>query len=267
MKLATYNILANAYIRPAWYPRTDAGIFVVAQRRNALLQRIIGFGAAVVCLQEVEPDACSFLQAALAEHGYNGSYAQKHELRPDGCATFVRSSALSLRASDVLYYHDTAVGSADSGHLALIVECEYQDRRLGIVNTHLRWDKPNMRGQQHIGYRQIMELLDVYLPARQRVDGWLICGDFNVEPESDVISALQHHGFVDAGRDTGFYTCNSNAVAKRIDYIFHSRQLNVQLLPQRTIDDLTPLPSADEPSDHLPIIGNVRWDSLTAATA
>jgi len=43
--IATYNVLANAYIRPAWYPRTPPGMLVAAYRGPALVRHILGLVA------------------------------------------------------------------------------------------------------------------------------------------------------------------------------------------------------------------------------
>src|SRR5947207_1747478 len=157
--LATYNILAQAYITPARYPRTPATVLASTWRRPALVRYVVALAADVLCLQEVEDETFAALQQVLEPLGYSGHLVKKGGGKPDGCATFIRHSALTLRRVQLLMYTDGSGAEPHSGHLALIVLLEYRGRALGIVNTHLLWDPPDTpRDQQH-GYRQISQLL------------------------------------------------------------------------------------------------------------
>lgn len=69
MLLCTYNILADGYINPAWYTGVPAALLQPAPRRAALLRRVTGLDADVLCLQEVEAPV---FQALLAELGPRG---------------------------------------------------------------------------------------------------------------------------------------------------------------------------------------------------
>src|SRR6266508_2848668 len=80
---------------------------------------------------------------------------------------------------------------------------------------------------------------------------WIVCGDLNAQSDSPVVKELVSSGFVDAYAGREQATCNPNRRAKRIDYIFHTSALRSEPAKLMEIDDLTPLPSADEPSDHL----------------
>ena len=132
-----------------------------------------------------------------------------------------------------------------TGHVALLVEIEEAGRRLGIATTHFRW------GTEFAG--QAVELLDA-------VDGdWIVCGDFNADPASSVCLEFRRRGFVDAFESCGGATCNSNRVAKRIDFLFHSPSLRATPSALRPITGVTPLPSAEEPSDHLPLVASFQW--------
>lgn len=84
--VATYNILANAYIRPAWYPHTPPEMLVAAQRGPALVRHIIGLAADILCLQEVEDGMFTALEEGLRPCGYTGHLTKKARGKPDGCA-------------------------------------------------------------------------------------------------------------------------------------------------------------------------------------
>src|SRR5688572_6528119 len=87
--VATYNVLATAYIKPEWYPGVSDHLLRAETRVPALVRHVEALGADVLCLQEVEPDVFAALGDRLGPLGYAGYYQQKGRNRPDGCATFV----------------------------------------------------------------------------------------------------------------------------------------------------------------------------------
>jgi mRNA deadenylase 3'-5' endonuclease subunit Ccr4 len=52
--VASYNVLASAYIQPALYRRTSSVVLNSTWRIPALLQHITRLQADIICLQEVE---------------------------------------------------------------------------------------------------------------------------------------------------------------------------------------------------------------------
>ena len=75
--LATYNVLAQAYITPSRYPRTPASVLASAWRRPALVRHIGALATDVVCLQEVEDKTFAAVQQALGPLGYTGPLCQE----------------------------------------------------------------------------------------------------------------------------------------------------------------------------------------------
>ena len=61
---ATWNILATAYIRPAWYPRTPRNILDPLWRVPALVRYAQEMGMDILCLQEVEVEVFDALRTA-----------------------------------------------------------------------------------------------------------------------------------------------------------------------------------------------------------
>lgn len=238
MQVVSYNVLADSYIKPEFYPHVDPRHLDPRWRREALIERIASFTADAICLQEVERQVFSRLRSRLA--GLDGHFLRKPMGKPDGCATFVRAPVLGRRA---LTYSD------GSGHVALLTEVEAQGRRLGIANTHFMWGPPGTRA----GLDQAMELLDAITEGP-----WIVCGDFNANPDSALVSEFRRCGFLDAYAGIGGATCNSNGLAKRIDFLMYR---GLTCLPDRiaAIDEATPLPSAGEPSDHVAIGAVFSW--------
>src|SRR5262245_49100581 len=135
--IASYNILADSYVRPSWYPNVDPEILRWDRRKFALAERIARLDADVVCLQEVEAGAYALLEESLATKGYRGVYAKKGADKPDGCAMFFRQEGLRFTGADAFYYRDGRLDIADSGHLALITGFELEWGFISVATTHL----------------------------------------------------------------------------------------------------------------------------------
>src|SRR5438034_6979626 len=71
--VATYNVLASAYIKPQWYPNTPNELLRPEHRIPALSQYARQLDADILCLQEVEDTTFGNLGAALAGCGYRGA--------------------------------------------------------------------------------------------------------------------------------------------------------------------------------------------------
>ena len=253
--VASYNVLANAYVQSGYgfYRDTPKMVLDPLWRVPAVVHQVIGIGTDVLCLQEVELEMLAALETRLSSLGYETQYARKLASQPDGCATFYRQPMFELIATRVLEYADGAQSQANSGHIALIVLLRTAGRVIGIANTHLTWDPPGTPASEKAGNRQILQLLNEC--QTMACDGWLICGDLNATPDSEIVAALERAGFhyAHAGLERT-YTCKVNAEIKMIDYLFYSPEFRAE--PQNVvhISDRTILPSAAQPSDHLPII-------------
>ncbi len=257
--LATYNVLATAYIRPEYYPKTAPPSLADANRLPALVRRLQGLGADVYCLQEVERDCFRAIDVALSTLGFEGFFAMKAGNRPDGCATFCRTSRCRVVQHARMEYEER-FERGPSGHIAQLLVLEVGRRQLGVANTHLKWDPPNTPSDSQYGYQQIHELMEWLRSDEYRSLPWIICGDLNVESSSPVVEAIHDDGFRSSqGATEPAPTCVTNGRAKTIDYIFTAPELLADPLPQPRVDDTTPLPSATEPSDHIPVVARVGW--------
>ena len=256
IKVASYNVLANSYIKLEWYTRSNPEVLQWENRKNLLTKKITEINADIICLQEVETDAFEVLENSLKK-SYSGVYYKKGYDKPDGCATFFRKDKLSLKNEHAVYYSDEAKGKINSGHLALVLDFEFDVGMLRVANTHLKWDNKN-KGR-HLGYKQITELIDSHIKKDSHSYGWVMCGDFNAQPNSFVIKEVLKNNFEDAYANKEQPTCNPNGRAKRIDFIFHSTQIVSSPTKLPTIEDTTPLPSEVEPSDHLAIMAELTF--------
>jgi len=258
---ATYNVLATAYINPAWYAGVPRELFDPAWRVPALVRHVEGLGADLLCLQEVERDILTALDERLGALGYQGHYEKKGAGRPDGCATFFRKGAFTEVQRERLAYRDRGPGrQGDSGHVALLLYLGYEGRLLGVANTHVRWDRPETPRDEQVGFRQVEELLEACVRYTPRCDGWVICGDFNRTPDAEAVSAMRQAGFVfaHAGQPHA-RSCVAHGRAQLIDYLFHSAALRSLPRDPPALADDTPLPSREQPSDHLALVAEFEW--------
>jgi len=108
--------------------------------------------------------------------------------------------------------------------------------------------------------RQVQQCLAEYENHNAEAHGWLISGDFNVTPESEIVGLALRAGMQYPHQNLAdVYTCNIGGRARLIDYFFYSAGLTAQASVVRRIVDQTILPSAQEPSDHVPIMARFDW--------
>jgi mRNA deadenylase 3'-5' endonuclease subunit Ccr4 len=252
-RAATYNVLATAYLGRGDYSTVPTALLDPELRVPALVRHVISMDAELLCLQEVEAEVFVALQVALAPLGYAGQLALKGKGKPDGCATLFRTGVLAFHSS-------LRVEFADDGHVVLLLALEHDSRLLGVANTHLRWDRPGTPQHKQVGYRQAVELLDACRRFQPACHGWVICGDFNRKPDSDVVALFGQAGFqfAHAGRR---HVCSAvaNGRASLIDYIFHTKELSARPIDPPLVSDGDVLPSPEQPSDHLALLAELAW--------
>ena len=258
-KALSYNLLATAYIHRAWYPRTPALVLDPAWRVPALVQHIANLNADLLCLQEVEPETFVALRTFLGER-YGAVHGRKLARRPEGLAIFYRRAIFESVGARVIVYADGAGAAADTGYIAQLVLLRYGEKILGVINTHLTWDPPSIQLEQQRGLRQVRQLIANYQASAADAGAWIIGGDFNVTPKSEIIATTLRAGFQFAHRGLAeFFTCNIGGSARLIDYLFYSSGLHAEAAILSRINDQTILPSAEEPSDHIALVARFAW--------
>src|SRR5262249_26121748 len=108
--LTSWNVLADAYVRAAFYPRSDRALLRRGARTQAILDAIAAGPAELYCLQEVERALVDAARARFAD--WQIHYEPKRG-KPDGCAMFARPGT-KLEAIAAIAYDD------GSGHIALL---------------------------------------------------------------------------------------------------------------------------------------------------
>lgn len=251
MRVATYNILASRYGKPERYPHMNTADLHWEKRKKKMAERILSLKADVICCQEVEFEAYQALEKHLASHGYRGAYAPKCFGKPEGCATFFSRSSLEYHGCKAIWYSDGNKWEPPTGHVALIIYVRVGDDIWGIANTHIKPNFTNCPPEEHVGYRQIKELIDEHMSHNQKAKHWILCGDFNADDDSIVIQTISSLGFIDSDQEKKQPTYKD----RRLDYIFYTEGLKVNIEGLSPITG--PLPSEKEPSDHIPLVGEV----------
>lgn len=256
LTVATYNVLADSYIKPEHYPRCDLDVFVSEKRHPRIIERVVGFNADVICLQEVESSLFALLAERLSLLGYRSFWQKKvSRNKPDGCVISVRAPWRLIGESSLAFSDNIGSPGEKSGHIASFAIVAHGDHRLLVINTHLKWEPLDTPREKKIGLVQAIELVRT-VPAFAIPT--IVCGDFNAEHGSSVLNTFQNAGFVDAHPHNTF-TFNTSDPARKIDFILHTAELCATPHATPAIDDATVLPSDTEPSDHLPLIASFSF--------
>lgn len=242
--LVSWNVLADAYVRPGYFPRTPDRLLAPGARVAKILEKVVGTGADVLCLQEVEPGLVAAIEGLGA---FDVRYLQKGRGKPDGCALVTRRATVVVEEVRELAYPD------GSGHVALLARVRTGDCVLGVATTHVKWDPPETPYAERWATRQLGALIAAMEDGSNGGIAWVACGDFNVTPDDPVLALLGARRDVYADTPLARPTVNANGLPRRIDYVFVDPRLRAAPRAVREIDATTPMPSTDEPSDHLPI--------------
>lgn len=245
----TYNVLAQSYVRADRYPLSSREALDPARRRALLLDRIEALDADLLCLQELEPAVHDELRGRL-QATHHAAYVKRGD-RPDGLAVFARNSLLPWLGHGELHFQAHRPGYDD---VALIVRLTLDDQLLLVACTHLAWQPRSTPPAEHLGYRQMLELVrhrDTEAPAAT----WIFAGDFNATSPSIVLAAALEQGMDESCRNQRpSDTCAINGRLRKLDYLLFSAgrlRPHPGVLPALSAD--AAMPSLTEPSDHLPL--------------
>jgi endonuclease/exonuclease/phosphatase family metal-dependent hydrolase len=254
IELVSWNILADGYIRPKFYPHTDAAWLKAELRHPQLIAALIAQDADLYCLQEVEQALFDEIRAALEPLGYHAHLALKPG-RAEGSALITRASALEVTRTHALAYDATSKGHRALALIAAIQPASGQP--FVIVSTHLAWAHRSTPPAEHPGCLQLAQLLDARDAQEVMPAGlpWIICGDLNDEPGGPVLAIAKERGMgMPCAQQRPWHTVNINARLAKLDYALaepHAPAMTPHQLPALT--KTTPMPGPDHASDHLPL--------------
>jgi len=116
-RIATYNVLAEIYATPQYYPYCPRFALHWPYRGRRIVDELAEADADVICLQEAQRDHYDRdISPALDELGYDGVFSQKtRETIPgkvDGCAIFWKRVKFRLAEHRALQFNDVARAEA-----------------------------------------------------------------------------------------------------------------------------------------------------------
>jgi len=259
VKLYTYNVLSDDFIENNNYREyCDSEVLKWESRKFLLVDKFIRLDADILCLQEVNRDTYLFFLDELSKQGYRGGFIEDRGKFRNGVATFYRHSVVSCLSMKPIYCEGSSNCGKKAVRAALISIFSVSDGNIiGIVNTKLKWMPEETSLADHPGYRQIKFILkDVVQFSKDQ--HWVILGDFNITPFHPIVTdVLKKKGFYDPYEGDAMLTFYNSDETKRIDYLFCSDNLKTNKLLGKSADEVAPIPSSQEPSDHLPVGINI----------
>ena len=232
MRLATFNVLADAYTSYGDYSHATPELMQPGARLDHLSQQINSLGADVIGLQEADK---SLVEVFEDDNNWRSFWTPKGRNKPDGCLTLVKSN---LEVAD----HKSHLYNDASGHV-------FQLTRVGgiaIANTHIKWAPEDDRN--HIGVSQTQELLTALNDQQAAV----ILADCNGRPGGRVQTMVEEAGFTSLSGERPTAIVNGELVA--ID-LLAIKGLKGMLAPINY--DLHANPNELCASDHAPLIAEV----------
>lgn len=229
MRAVTWNVLADAYAKPSWFPFAPDGVLAPGARDRRIGEVLAELGPDVAMLQEVEPRLLETLSAR-----WNVLHAPKGRGKPDGCALLI---ADGWKVTDHLVHHydDGTRHVAQVAHLL-----SPHGQPVTVANAHLRWSPDG-----DTGLRQVRTLLGL-LPDAGTV---LLGADLNALPGSPVRDAIADAGLGGAHeQDPTSIFCGPHGNEPRALDVLAARG---GMLVRRRVHGLTDAwPSWHHPSDH-----------------
>jgi endonuclease/exonuclease/phosphatase family metal-dependent hydrolase len=233
VKVATFNVLADEYIRSGDYSHVDPELLLPGARDKLIFGLVSKLGADVVGLQEVNQGLREVFES---DARWQTFWSPKGANKPDGCLTLV-SSGLKIANHESHKYDD------DSGHVFKITRIG----RLAIANTHIKWalvEDPN-----HVGVLQMQQILNKLNDCESAV----ILADCNDKPDGPVQQLVRGAGFTSLSADRPTALVDQEQVA--IDLI--AVRGVVARLCETNYSPYS-IPSESCPSDHMPMLAEVQ---------
>ncbi|GFP91665.1 carbon catabolite repressor protein 4 homolog 1 [Phtheirospermum japonicum] len=212
----SYNILSDIYAMNEQYSYCPSWSLTWAYRRQNLLREIVGYGADIVCLQEVQSDHFEeYFAPELDRHGYQALFKRKsgevfggNINNIDGCATFFRRDKFSHVKKYEVEFNKAAQSLTD----ALVPSSQKKNALTRLVKDNISLiivleSKFNNQGIDIPGKRQLVCVANTHVHVQQELKDvklWqvhtllkglekivasadipmLVCGDFNDVPGS-----------------------------------------------------------------------------------
>ena len=250
LKVMTYNIRLDV---------ASDGENAWANRKDFLISQINFYEPTIFGVQEARPNQMLDINSNLNTYSFIGQGRDGKNIG-EYSAIFYDSTKVSFTNERTFWLSETPEKISKGWDAAYPRICTYglmsvlnSDEKIWVFNTHL----------DHIGNEAQLNGIKLIEAEIKKVNTnnypVLIMGDFNVTPESELISNLKinfndakelagANAFGQQGTFNGFKFQDS--IKKRIDYIFISKKANINLKKYGVLTDSKDL---KYPSDHFPV--------------
>ncbi|AOW18460.1 endonuclease/exonuclease/phosphatase [Polaribacter vadi] len=250
LKVMTYNIRLDV---------ASDGENAWAKRKDFLISQINFYEPTVFGVQEARPNQMLDINSNLTNYSFIGQGRDGKNIG-EFSAIFYDSTKVSFTNRNTFWLSETPEKISKGWDAAYPRICTYglmsvlnSDEKIWVFNTHLdhKGNEAQLNGIQLIE-AEIKKVNKKKYPV-------ILMGDFNVTPESELISNLKinfndakelagANAFGQQGTFNGFKFQDS--IKNRIDYIFISKKANINLKKYGVLSDSKDL---KYPSDHFPV--------------
>jgi len=292
-----FNTLADCNATTSAFPKVPEEFLDWKKRVQPLLDEIFGYDADFICLQEVDPKTIDFIKDFINYHLRRPGrrlYSMTYILKRDGREgiLLLYKEKFYMRAQRTL---DHAIYSGISTNFqgnqkSTICHFHFADNdnendlhysSITIAVTHLK-SKAGFEKRRLFQGKTIVGTLGDTTIAGYPI---IIAGDFNAEPDEEVMEEFTHAGFKSAycigGRHpdfTSFKYKEDREQLRTIDYILHNqeaRPIEILEIPDKrrlqghdgTSADHIGLPSATYPSDHVALFSRFAYQKGQALSS
>ncbi|MGB4768073.1 MAG: endonuclease/exonuclease/phosphatase family protein [Candidatus Saccharimonas sp.] len=234
MRVATFNVLADAYTSYGDYSHVDPELMATGARLGHIVRLVEELDIDVIGLQEVEAPLRDRFER---DSKWQLFWTPKTHSKPDGCLTLVK------KGIEVVGFESHAY-TDNSSHVMQI----FRIGKTAFANTHIKW-APN-DSVSHAGVIQTTELL-ARLGGPD--DPAVIFADCNDRPGGPVRQLVRDAGFVNVTDTEPTAIVNQQLVA-------------LDLLASRGLDaarvaydfDIAAIPNTECASDHIPLVATIE---------
>uniref|UniRef100_A0ACD5TGU8 Uncharacterized protein n=1 Tax=Avena sativa TaxID=4498 RepID=A0ACD5TGU8_AVESA len=115
-RLVSYNILAQVYVKSAFFPHSPSASLKWKARSKAVLAELKSFQADLMCIQELD-EYETFYRKNMESSGYSSIYVQRSGDKRDGCGIFYKPKSMELMQKEVIHYNDLVETYRSSDHV------------------------------------------------------------------------------------------------------------------------------------------------------
>ena len=234
-----------------------------ANRKDFLVSQVQFYSPDIMGVQEARPNQMSDLESKLKEYKTIG-IGRDGDNKGEFSAIFYNTKKLKVENENTFWLSETPHEVSKGWDAAYPRICTYglftlmeSNQKIWVFNTHL--DHVGVEAQLE-GIQLILKKIDILNSDNYPV---VVMGDFNVEPNSDLISKLKQTmndskelakiSFGSNGTFNGFKF--EEPVTRRIDYIMVSNS-NIKVEKYGVLSSSKDL---KYPSDHFPVIVNLNF--------